>query len=525
MSRDNSPRKILQRHRSDFDLRQTAPAFGDDDRQRVRVSIGNQPAGESSRIPTGVPSVTDTLQNTRMDAIERAIRDLTEDMARNRATFSSLVGELRDTNNNGIPDAMERRTNGHAGGWDEDEAHDISYLIGRMDSNVEAKFKELARAWSVLGDRLKAIEEVVEDLDADGIGLSQISPDMAAQLKSLSVGLGRLDELEKLLTSLPLRLTELERRLQSIATSGPNSLDVERLTSKIEAIEHLIKDSDGAVELGPVMSGLRDVEAGMRGVGGQLREVDNRTGDVNLMLESVSERQQRMEDVIEAQQAQISELLGMLRDNGGLTVVGGSGIDPDSIASSVGALVTDRFAGLATQLQQRIGQLEETVRASAERPVMVNGSGELDASYLNDAVSKIISNQHTLASSMDEWRTQSREDVSGLAARMDRLENRPITTAGVSQETIDEIKQSIRDLRAAAPHSPSTVTPSAPVDGWTRFKMWLFGTTDWYGESWGGLREEDERVWQDPRRDSNQSRPVAPNPPPYDRNTGYDQRA
>lgn len=508
MSRDTT-RKILHRHRPDFDLRDPASVPQDDVRQTVRVSTGGQQAAEAGRLPAGVPTVTDTLQNTRMDAIERAIRDLTEDMARNRATFSTLVEELRDTNHNGIPDVLEKPANGHAGDWHDDDANEISYLIGRVESNVDAKFKELARAWSVLGDRLKTLEAAVEEIDAETTTPFEMTSELETRFKALTKSLDRLDGLEQLLSALPARLTEMEHRLQSLALNGVGDLDIERLTSKIESVEQLIRASDGDVELGPVMASLRDVEAGMRGVGGQLREVDTRTGDVNLMLEGVNERQQRIEEVIDTQQGQIADLLRIIRDDFDLSVLTNSSGDHDAIVSSVGSAVGERFAGLSTQLQQRLGQLEDLVKTSIDRPVVVNGSaGDIDTSYLNDAVGKIINNQHTLASSMDEWRAQSREDVSAIAVRMDRLENKPIGST-MSDDRIIEISNILRDMQSAKP-SPQTPPVAVPQkDGWTRFKMWLFGTSDWYGESWGGLREDDDRAWQPAQRGAE---PAAPAP-------------
>ncbi len=493
MSRDTT-RKILHRHRPDFDLRDTTVPLSDEGRQKGRGSAESQHVGETHRLSTGVPSVTDTLQNTRMDAIERAIRDLTEDMARNRVTFSELMEELRDSNQNGIPDILEKSTNGHASSWDDDDANEISYLIGRMESNVDAKFKELARAWSVLGDRLKGLEQVVEDIDADQTTPFELTSDLDERLKSLAGALDRLDEFEKSLSGLPLRLTELERRLQNIATLGPSEFDVGRLTTKIESVEQLIKASDGAVELGPVMSSLRDVEAGMRGVGGQLREVDTRTGDVNLVLEGVSERQQRMEEIIDTQQSQIADLLRIVRDDFDLTSIGTSGGDRDAIVSSVGSAVAERFAGFSTQLQHRMAQLEDLMKGSLDRPVVVNGSGDVDTSYLSDSLVKIVTNQHTLAESMDEWRTQAREDVSAIAARMDRFENKPINAAALPEERFVEISDRLKHIQSTMPGHRSPAVPE--MDGWTRFKMWLFGTSDWYGESWGGVREDENRVWQ-----------------------------
>ena len=499
MSRDTT-RKILHRHRPDFDLRDTVGASQDEGRQKVRAGAGGQQIAGSTSLPTGVPTVTDTLQNTRMDAIERAIRDLTEDMARNRATFSTLVEELRDTNHNGIPDVLENPTNGHTSVWHDDDVNEISYLIGRMESNVDAKFKELARAWSVLGDRLKTLEDAVEEIDAETTTPVEMTTELEARFKSMMASLDRLDGLEQLLTSLPARLTEMEQRLQSVALNGAGDLDIERLTSKIESVEQLIRASDGDVELGPVMASLRDVEAGMRGVGGQLREVDSRTGDVNLMLEGVNERQQRMQEIADIQQGQIADLLRIVQDDLNLSISTGNGDDRDALLSSIGSTVSERFAGLSMQLQQRMGQLEDVMKTSMERPVVVNGdAGDIDTSYLNDAVAKIINNQHTLASSMDEWRAQSREDVSAIAMRMDRIENKPIS-ATVPDDRFIEISNQLKQLQSTMPSTQELSVKVQPMDGWTRFKLWLFGTSDWYGESWGGLREDDERAWQPPQR-------------------------
>lgn len=511
MSRDTT-RKTLHRHRSDFDLRDTSGSLGEEGR----------PPAHAGSPPAGVPSVTDTVQNTRIDAIERAIRDLTEDMARNRETFSSLMQELRDSNRNGVPDIFERPTNGHANRWDDDDATELSYLIGRVESNVDAKFKELSRAWSVLGDRLKRLEEVVTDLDEDQTTPFELTSELDERLKGLSVALDRLDAFEKTLTALPVRLTELERRLQAIGSGGPSEQDIKQLTSKIDSVEQLIKASDGDVELGPVMSSLRDVEAGMRGVGGQLREVDARTGDINLVLEAIGDRQQRMEEIFDAQQAQIGDLLRIVRDDFDFSTLSGGSGDRDVILSSVGSAVAERFTGFSTQMQQRIGQLEDLVRTSLDRPITVNGSGDIDTGYLNDALSKIVANQHTLAESMDESRTQTHEDIAAIATRMDRIENKPINAAALPEERFTEISDRLKDIQSTLPHTGQGGTPVAQMDGWTRFKTWLFGTSDWYAESWGGPREDDDRVWRG-RDDTLPTHPVDRDAQ-RDVRTDYDQQ-
>jgi hypothetical protein len=131
-----------------------------------------------------------------------------------------------------------------------------------------------------------------------------------------------------------------------------------------------------------------------------------------------------------------------------------------------------------------------------ERPVVVNSTGEpVDNSYNNDAVGKIINNQHTLAGSIDEWRGQVRDDISAIKARIDGMDSTSVTAPNLPDERFSEISDRLEQLQRTIP------TRREPDDAWTRFKMWLFGTDDWYRESWGGERIQD-RGWDAPQRES-----------------------
>lgn len=536
MSRDHPPRTVFHRNRPDFDLRDTgepdsgrvsAVGGGDDRRQKVRVSAGSNPISDYPRIPSGVPTVTDTLQNTRMDEIERAIRALTDDMARNRSTFSALLGELRGGNGGSYQPApvyVSRPSNGHAKDAEED-AGEIAYLIERVERNVESKFKELARAWSVLGDRLGVLERSVEEFDGGGEGrVLDLTPELEARLKTLSFADDRLEKFETLLTALPQRLTEMERRLQSIGSDAKGGVNSEVIIGKIDQLERLLMEGgsgDDSIEIAPILSSLRDVEAGLRGIGGQLREVDNRNGDVNLAVEGLGDRQKRMEDLIEAQQSLIVELKQELREDIGNAFTG----RPDGtevITASVGSAVSERFAGLSSQMNGRIGQLEDLVRSAMDRPpTVVNASGDVDTGFLTEAMTKIINNQHTLAGSIDEWRSQSRQDVSAITMRIDGLERQPVVAPVMPQDDrFGEITEQLRQIRSTMPERQG----EQPVDGWSRFKLWLFGTNDWYAASWIDDRGDD-RGWTAPRRSANVEHQEAPAERVYERNAYDNQRA
>ncbi len=517
MSRDNKSHTFGRR--DDLELRDLPePNMDhrhnhDHARHKVRVSAGSQPFGEQA------PSVTDTLQNARMDAIERAIRELTEDLARNRATFGQVMDELRDTNHNGVPDALERRGSNDYELGEGLDREDIAELVYRVERSVHTRFKELARAWSVLGDRLKALEDKVEEVELPDIsGVQGLSPDLEASIRSLASSDHRLEKLEKVIEAVDRRvqtlavsgssshdddrfeklekLTEaVDRRLQTLAASGISSFDTDRLVKKFESVERLIADNSGGnLELGPVMSGLRDVEDGLRGIGAQVRDVDNRTGDVNLLVDAMSERQQRLEDIIRTQQDQIADLLKIVRDDLDPAVLQSAGPDSETLSAIVGGAVSERFNGLSTSVQHRLSQLEDLVKGAMDRPVVVNGSGDADTGYLSDAVGKIINNQHTLASSIDEWRGQVRDDMVALRTRVDNLDSRPEESN--YEERFREISDRLQDLQTKVPHLQDygRQPVQEPQDGWSRFKIWLYGTTDWYGVSWGGERE-DGATW------------------------------
>ena len=77
MKNDLSSRNLLLRHRSDWRLRTNPDAAFDDPR-------GRDPQ-----------NVTHSFQNTRIDALERMVHELSEHIADNRSSVGELLDELR----------------------------------------------------------------------------------------------------------------------------------------------------------------------------------------------------------------------------------------------------------------------------------------------------------------------------------------------------------------------------------------------------------------------------------------------
>ena len=538
MKRDLSSRHLLARHRQDWALRGTPDTMpGAEPRERVRVSAGSHHMGESRKGGDErqglLPTHTDSLQNSRIDVLERAVRELSEDLNLNRQTFASLVDELRGgragagrggdpagggqglyVGNGSVQSPAAGRSyagpsHPDAGGdpmeLDHDHIIDRLYLIER---NVEGKFSELARTWAVLGQRLETLEEVLEALPG-GTG-GGISDDLAEKLSTLGDLPARINALEPSLAALPARLAEMERRvLSGIGAAVPaevaGKLDkidgaLGGLGARLAQIENRMDEPAGNWDLAPFSAGLKDIES--------------RTGDTHLMIDVVDERIQNVESLIDAQQGRLAELsttigteLKAVSSAIGAQGAGGEHMQAlirdgmrgvadtfdqqkSAIAQSVTEAVAERMSSMSAMMQarqtesgqllaqisERISLVEASVTGDADRVSAVAQDYKRDSSAIHDALVAINSNQEMLATSMDQWRQDSRADMVGLTTRLAAMEQATPAANG----DLDDVKARLEKLAGAL--------DAQQLDGWSRFRIWLYGTNDWYGASWGARR-------------------------------------
>lgn len=386
MKRELSSRNLLSRHRHDWDLRAAS-----EPRERVRVSAGSNPMGGAARTEA-VPTTTDTVQNTRIDALERAVRELSEDLAVNRKTFASLVDELRDARSSGGGVRGEGLYvgNGSAQNYPEPTVEsldlDHDHIIDRLyllERNVESKFGELARTWSLLGQRLEAMERALDERPADGGGLPEDVGNQLAGLPGRLVGLerqltakiderlARIDErlsdtgifedaIPAALRSLPERISVMERRLLDSA-NAPKAFGMPaELNGKLDKIdqafaaliirldeleERFESPVDGNWDMAPLSAGLRDIEV--------------KAGDTQLMIDGVDDRLKKVEDLLDAHRAQVAQMSSTL------------GTEVRALASAVSAqgvggermnsLIQDGMRGVAQTFEQQKGEIADAV--------------------------------------------------------------------------------------------------------------------------------------------------------------------
>jgi hypothetical protein len=157
----------------------------------------------------------------------------------------------------------------------------------------------------------------------------------------------------------------------------------------------------------------------------------------------------------------------------------------DGIDTLSGKLDTHHgsLADLASNLAERMTAVERAVAAEIDTAAAKHQAYTQDLTEVHEALLKVNQNQHTLAGSMDQWRTESAGDVANILNRLasiDRDTALPAETLGALNTHMDAMNRFIIE-RYHRRH---------------RFMFWLFGTDDWMSASWPSSKaaiETDEQ--------------------------------
>ena len=463
MKSDHTSRNLLSRHRADWRLR-TRPDLQPEETTRTR----------------SVPTPTDSFQNTRIDALERAVHELSADLAQNRQTFVELIDELRG--GSGDRDAVGANGTGSKPGLIDADEHvpQDGAIVDRlyaMEHNVESKFDELARAWDVLGKRIDQLEDAV-DAAPEGAGLdAQALTDLSnktaeavgdklagADLASLAAKIAQLDGA---LSTLPERLSALERRLAQ--GSGPAAASMSALVDRLAAMEDLITQGGGNnIETAPLLAALAKIEG--------------RVDDTGLIAEGLAERLDGLDVAIDGQGPGDARIKALLDD----AILGVSETfdnQRDEIARAVVNSVTARLGALSSMVEERqqeqsrqmaaygdrLSALEGKTTNDTERVLGAVGGIDQNSAATHDALIKLNTNQQTLANSFEQLRGDWKAEMDGLEQR---LKDGSVGSVG-----------GLSPLHAKIDHLNQLLAARKPF--WTRFRIWLYGTEDWYAASWG----------------------------------------
>jgi predicted nucleic acid-binding Zn-ribbon protein len=358
-------------------------------------------------------TATDTVQNSRIEALEQMVRALSNDLASERQVVSNLLKDLsqetrsqRDDHGlltTGLQDRLQNLEQAVRQTRDGDvSANDVSELVQAVHGVIEQRFGDMSRSWSALTDRLQNLE-------------------LAVREKPTSSGI-------------PGDLVERISR----------AIDLKPIANRLDVIEEALLSSDNRNE-SDIADRLKSLE-----------------GEIARALSANSASTTRMEALVAGFDRQKTDLAGAL-----------AGPVIERVTALVGnatgqqAAMTDGIS----KVIDRLNGVERAVAAEIETAAAKHQAYAQDLTEVHDALMKLNQNQHTLAGSIDQWRTDATGDLSVISNRLtslDRDNERPIETLNAMQVHMDTMNK----LMIERYHRRN------------RFWYWLFGTDDWIGASW-----------------------------------------
>ena len=496
MKNDLSSRNLLSRHRSDWRLRANPDAAFDDGR------------------PREAQTVTDSFQNTRIEALERMVHELSEHIVENRSSVSELLDELRGNTVVRPPKAL----NGAGGHHHVTEpAPERDALLDRfysLDRSIDGKFDELARAWDVLGKRIDGLEDTVEALPVGGepstvealvtkidelnaktdklpslvnVGdkLTAVT-DLSIKLDALADLEQKVSRLEASLSGLPDRLIAMERRLAQ-ASGTSQTVDITPVLKDVREIRDLMEGGPNEpFELTPLFNDVNKIG----------RDID----DTRLVVDGFADRFDRLDRAVDGYGVDDDQMQRLI-DNAMGRVGQTFATQRDDIAEGVANAVSDKLGAMSTMvnerqteqsrqlgvISERVNALEARSQSEAERIIAAIGSGGGgDGVDTRDALYKLNGNQKTLADAVDQLRADTKDDTNEIKRDLTALLSRmqmPAVDTGTPQPHLTDLQNKLDIL---------TGQLQRRQDLWTRFRIWLFGTNDWYEASWGENRRRIE---------------------------------
>ncbi|WP_045835563.1 Clp protease N-terminal domain-containing protein [Hyphomicrobium sp. 99] len=315
------------------------------------------------------------------------------------------------------------------------ERHILAGLIRDLSRDTLAHQEDQGRGQAVLFDRIGALEAALRE---GGTGSSETLP-LISKLENIEAGLElRLQEMSQSWAVLSTRLQELEASVKARPASEAAVVDLKPIADRLDIIEEAVLGHNEH-----------------RGLG------------------EVTDRLSKLDDDIGRVLATATEPRGTEGLLGGFDRIDGLSDKLEKIDGLSNKLDTHNGAltELSVALIERMNAVERAVEAEIETAAAKHQAYTHDLTEVHEALLKVNENQHTLAGSMDQWRSESATDVANILNRLETIDR----DAGLPAETL------------AALNNHMEATNRFIIERYHRrhrFMYWLFGTDDWISASW-----------------------------------------
>jgi hypothetical protein len=316
------------------------------------------------------------------------------------------------------------------------ERHIVAGLVRDLSRDTQAHQDDQGRRQTILLDRIGTLEDAM--LETRG---GQSNEGLVTKLEAIETALEqRLQEMSQSWAVLSKRLQDLEVTVRERPASGGAGASLD--------------DIRDAVDLKPIANRLDIIEEAV--LGGE----HHGSGELGARFAGL--------------EAEVKRALSTTTDGGRMETLLTGFERFDGLSDKL-----DTQHGTVTQatsdLAERLTAVERAVAAEIETAAAKHQAYAHDLTEVHDALLKLNQNQHTLAGSMDQWRTDSASDVANILSRLANLDREtalPAETLNALNAHMDAMNRFIIE-RYHRRH---------------RFWYWLFGTDDWIGASWASQK-------------------------------------
>ena len=363
---------------------------------------------------------TDGIQNTRIEALEQMVRALGNDLGSERQVVSGMLRDLsRETQaqredqgrlHTSLYDRLQNIEQGIQSTRGGDvPAEGLLERLQTIETGLEQRLIDMSGSWTVLSDRLQSLEHAVRDA-SDDTGITTDIVDRISQSIDLKPIAHRLDIIEEALLS---------------NAPGNHSAGLD-ITDRLKSLEGEIARAlaSNTASTGRMESLLLGFERQKGDLAGQIAQP---------VMERVSERVSTLSTAYQHHQVGVTEIV--------------------------------------SKLGERLDAVERAVAAEIETAAAKHQAYAQDLTEVHDALMKLNQNQHTLAGSIDQWRTEATGDLSVISNRLmslDRDNERPLQAINSLTAQMDVLNKTFIEKHHRR----------------HRFFYWLFGTDDWVNASW-----------------------------------------
>jgi DNA repair exonuclease SbcCD ATPase subunit len=468
------------------------------DAERERDHLRPRPTPTEQLVGT----TTDSIQNSRIEALEQALRQLSSQLTSERKSLSvSLqdiqrdLGQRRDDELRygatigdrvaAVEAGIERRLS--------DLAHKIESLslvradsgpryddvvidrIASIEASIEQRLADLGRAFNSLQDRIQSLDSALAKRTVDAssvkVDITPLQDRIAGVERLLQTSTG---ETSRGWATVAERIKTLEATLFSEERIGTPAVDLSGLTRQLAAIErNLASGAALKVDLAPLGARLEALEqlileraaespADFGPVAARIGALENQlTGEIR-RISSVVDQSGEME-------RRLGQFLGqsLERQRGELVAAIGGSLS-ERLDASVSAFDPARHL---TPVADRLGILERNLTTYVQKVQEQATTYDQDLGEIQDVLIKLHGQQQAMASAAEQWRNEVATEMTAVGTRLstlERMSQRPAQLMESMNGRIDTLYRLVAEK----------------VERRNRFVYWLFGTNDWLAASW-----------------------------------------